>query len=109
MAPIVHRWLTFGVALAAFAALIATASAAFVEAPGSPVAVGSFPADIAVADFDGDGNPDLATANLASNDVSVVLGDGGGGFSAAPGSPIAVGQTPLWLATADVDGDGDPD
>src|SRR5262249_55232170 len=34
---------------------------------------GSFPISVAVADLDGDGWPDLATANAVSNDVSVLL------------------------------------
>lgn len=43
---------------------------------GNPLPVGADPRDIVVADFDGDGDPDLATANQAGDDVSVLLNDG---------------------------------
>jgi len=36
-----------------------------------------------VADFNGDGKPDLATGNFNSSDVSVLLGNGSGGFAPA--------------------------
>src|ERR1041385_1564129 len=39
---------------------------------------------VAVAEFNGDGKLDLAVANLGSNDVSILLGDGFGVF----GPPI---------------------
>jgi hypothetical protein len=38
-----------------------------------PYHVGISPFSIAVADLDGDGNPDVATANWHSNDVTVLL------------------------------------
>ena len=41
--------------------------------------VGQGPYSVAVGDFNGDGKPDLATANFL-NSVSVLLGDGAGGF-----------------------------
>ncbi len=42
--------------------------------------VGSSPGSVAVGDFNGDGKPDLATANAGNGSVSVLLGDGIGGF-----------------------------
>jgi len=39
-----------------------------------PFPVGSNPRSVAVGDFNGDGDPDLVTANVNSNDVSVRLG-----------------------------------
>ena len=37
---------------------------------------GSYPDSVAVGDFNGDGFPDVAVANSASNNVSVLLNDG---------------------------------
>ena len=62
---------------------------------------------IAVADFNGDGNDDMAVANGALGTVSIRRGDGSGNFS----SPFAsatypVGVAPLWVTATDLDGDG---
>jgi hypothetical protein len=65
------------------------------------------PAFPAVADFNRDGNLDLAVANEGANTVSVLNGDGNGGF-AAPVS-LSVGQHPLATAVGDFNGDGAPD
>ena len=45
--------------------------------------VGTLLYSVAVGDFNGDGKQDLATANGGSNNVSVLLGNGAGSFSAA--------------------------
>jgi len=43
--------------------------------------------------FNGDGKPDLATANYSSaGTATVLLGDGAGAFTAAPGSPFPAGK-----------------
>lgn len=83
--------------------------ATFISAPGSPISVGSFPFGIAVGDFNGDDNLDLAVANTTSSTVSVLLGDGRGGFTAAPGSPFPVGADPSGIVTGDFNGDGNLD
>ena len=44
--------------------------------------VGRGPLDIAVGDVNNDSKPDLVTANRDSKDVTVLLGDGRGGFEA---------------------------
>ena len=41
---------------------------------------GTGPYSVAVGDFNGDGKPDLATANAYDNTVSVLLGNGDGTF-----------------------------
>ncbi len=64
--------------------------------------VGNSPRSAAVGDFNGDSKLDLATAN-ASNTVSVLLGDGNGGFTT---SSISVPGIPLSVAAGDVNGDG---
>src|SRR5918993_1070735 len=70
-------------------------------------AVGDGPNSVAVGDFNGDGDPDLAVANEFAGSVSVLLGGAGGGFSAA--TNIATGGFPFAVAVGDFNGDGDPD
>ena len=89
--------------------LLGNGTGAFVKPPGSPYFVGSLPNAVVSADFDEDGDPDLAVTNRGSNTVTVLLGDGSGGFTEAPGSPLAVGSQPESLATGDFDGDGRTD
>jgi hypothetical protein len=50
--------------------------------PNPVFEAGSDPTSVAVGDFNGDGQPDLVVANQASNDVSVLLGNGDGTFGA---------------------------
>jgi len=61
------------------------------------------PQDSLVADFNGDGFSDLATVNLESGDVSVLLGNGDGSFSMP--NVFAVGTGAGVLVVADFNGD----
>ncbi len=45
--------------------------------------VGTGPQQLALGDLDGDGDPDALVTNFDSDDVSVLLGDGAGGFGPA--------------------------
>ncbi|WP_020476078.1 beta strand repeat-containing protein [Zavarzinella formosa] len=63
---------------------------AFADAQGSPLTVGQVPQSVSVGDVNGDGKPDLVTANFNDNTVSVLLGNGDGTFAAALGSPVPV-------------------
>ena len=89
--------------------LLGDGSGGFAAAPGSPFGVGSDPTSVAIGDLNGDTKPDLVTANIGSNNVTVLLGDGSGGFAAAPGSPFGVGTAPLSVAIGDLNGDTKPD
>src|SRR5207245_2087821 len=62
---------------------------------------------VAIGDLNGDGILDLAVTNQGSNNVSILLGDVTGAFSAA--TNYAVGTNPRSLAIGDVNGDGVPD
>jgi Cadherin-like/FG-GAP-like repeat len=82
-----------------------TAAAASHRA-GSPftTGAGTDPRGIATADLNGDGNLDLVTANHTTDNVSVLLGNVGGGF-AAP-LTFAVDDEPFNVAIDDINGDG---
>jgi uncharacterized protein (TIGR03437 family) len=55
----------------------------FAPAPGSPFTAGSNPLSIAAGDFNGDGKPDLAIANQASANVTILLNNFPGGSGPA--------------------------
>jgi len=74
------------------------------SAPFQPIPVGSGPDAIVAGDFNGDGKLDLAVANNASNDVSVLLGNGDGTFQ--PQVTYAVGLYPVAITAGDFTGDG---
>src|SRR5580658_9512844 len=64
-----------------------------------PQAVGNGPDSIVTADFNGDGLPDLAVANITANPtptISVLLNEGNGTF--APAENLTVQSTPKALA-----------
>ena len=72
--------------------------------------VGGFPTSVFIADLDGDGDNDLAVANLTSNDVSVSRNNGHGTFTGMLDTVnYGVGGFPTSVFIADVDGDGDND
>ncbi len=85
----------------------------FARAPGSPFAAHAgrhaHNHGLAAGDLDGDGDLDLATSNQDLGSVSILLGDGAGGFAPARRSPIRVGGKPYPLALADIDGSGSLD
>ncbi len=69
---------------------------------------GRFGADVAVTDFDGDGNADVALATWGTNDVHVHLGLGDGTF--APRRSFSYeGHGIYRVLAADLDRDGNPD
>ncbi len=78
----------------------------FLFAPTNFVA-GSIPRSVAIADLNGDMNLDLAVANVNSGNVSILLGNGAGGFNAPTNFPV--GPSPRSVAIADLDGDMNPD
>jgi len=86
--------------------LLGTGAGRFIAAPGSPFTVGGRPLPLAVGDFNGDGRLDLAVGNFGADSVTVLLGNGAGGFTAAPGSPFTVGKYPGSVAVGDFNGDG---
>src|SRR5688500_7866891 len=72
-------------------------------APAVSYATGANPQEVVTADFNNDGKLDLATVNVGSNNVTVRLGNGAGGFGAATQAATAPG--PNCIAVGDFNGD----
>jgi hypothetical protein len=62
---------------------------------------------IALGDLNGDGHPDVVTANGTANTISVFLGSGDG--TLGPHTEYGAGGAPTYIALADMNGDGAPD
>ena len=73
---------------------------------GPPVdyTVGTQPVAAVIGDFNGDGKPDIATADAGSHDISILLGNGDGTFGTAITTALSV--APASLAVGDLNGDG---
>src|SRR6266516_4266113 len=75
-------------------------------AAAASVLAGFFPFSVAVGNFNGDSDPDLAVANTGSGDVSVLLGGPGGSFGAATNFSVGNFASPVSVAVGDFNGDG---
>ncbi len=77
---------------------------------GDSGGVGDSPYGVVVADFNGDGKVDLATATNQTNNVTILLGRGDGSFGPLTArSFFATGMTPRWIVAGDFNGDGKVD
>jgi ATP:corrinoid adenosyltransferase len=91
------------------AVLLGNGKGGFEPAPRSPFAVGRQPYPLALGDINGDARLDVVTPNVESGSLSILLGDGRGGFTPATGTPIRVSARPYFVALGDLDGDRKPD
>ena len=64
---------------------------------------------VAAADLDGDGDMDLVSANRDSNNLTLYFQTAPGVFTQPAGSPLITAFAPVYVATGDLDGDGDID
>jgi Flp pilus assembly secretin CpaC len=83
----------------------------FTPIKGSPFALAAGetgPIAITVADFNGDGKPDLAILNQTSNNVTILEGNGDGTFSEFQKSPLPVGNVAVAIASGSLAGSTGP-
>ena len=73
--------------------------------PGNTV--GNTPSPSEAQDFNFDGLPDLCTANLQGDSISILIGNGDGTYQ--PAMTPSAGNQPRGITTLDADGDGDID
>ncbi|HSN16780.1 MAG TPA: FG-GAP-like repeat-containing protein [Gammaproteobacteria bacterium] len=90
-----------------FIAQTATQAVAGIGTPAPSYPVGQGATSAAVADLNGDGKPDIVTADFRDNTVSVLLNKGNGTFAAR--STVLVGNGPDFVTIADLNKDGKPD
>ena len=86
--------------------LLGTGTGTFGAETAYITGAGSGPADVVVADVNGDSKPDLLTVNVNLSTVTVLLGTGTGTFGAATTYSAGTNNGPGGMALADVNGDG---
>jgi hypothetical protein len=79
--------------------------------PKADFSTGAKPYCIVISDLDGDGKPDMAVANGASNTVSLFrnISTGAGDISFAAKVDLQTGTTPYCISIRDFNSDGKPD
>jgi hypothetical protein len=84
---------------------VTSAALAYAAQRTYPAASGAIA--LVAADLNGDGRPDLVTANYNAGTISVLMNEGDGSFAAT--QTYTVGTHPWGLAVADFNGDDHPD
>ncbi|MBF0462794.1 MAG: VCBS repeat-containing protein, partial [Magnetococcales bacterium] len=100
-----------GINSSALAVTLDTTAPVFLPGPFSATHTdydtGASPFFVTTADVNGDGHPDILTANFNGGNISVLLGNGDGTFQTR--TDVAVGYHPNGMAAADVNRDGKTD
>ena len=89
--------------------LINDGAGGFASNPSTTYAVGQNPSWIGTADFNHDGILDLAVVNTTSNNITLLQGDGLGGFTPLSGSPFATLSYPVSAVVGDFNADDNAD
>ncbi|MEG4407505.1 DUF4347 domain-containing protein, partial [Microcoleus sp. MON2_D5] len=77
-----------------------------------PFATGTGPRSVSIGDFNGDGKPDLAVANISSNNASILLNTTATNATTptfAPKVDFLTGNWPIPVSIGDFNGDAKPD
>jgi hypothetical protein len=92
--------------------LLGSGNGQFRATDRSPFTVPDHPHEIVLGDINSDSNKDLVFASHDSYGITLMLGDGSGGFALAPNSPVMMkdGQHPHphGLRMGDLNSDGKP-
>ena len=105
-----RKFIRIFVALVLCAAFLAVPQGNVYAMPFNPAVnygVGNTPRSVAVGDFDGDGNLDLAVANNVGYNISILIGNGDGTFRPKVNYPA--GDGPLSVAVGDFNSDNKTD
>lgn len=101
------------IAALAFPGIAYAGNGTFTASPDGPLSVGSTPNAIGIADFNQDGDPDLAVTNRDSSDLNVLAGAAGSTFTPSAVIPLPPGTQqgggPADITVGDFNGDSDPD
>jgi FG-GAP-like repeat len=76
----------------------------FLEGVTVLMQTGDDPKALTLADFDTDGDLDIATANKGSKSATILLNNGAGNFSI--GKVFSAGNFPRFITSGDINGDG---
>src|SRR5687768_2797364 len=93
--------------IAALSLVVATRVHAACSFSGASYSAGTAPHAVALADLNRDNRPDMVLANSGSNNITVRLGNGSGGFGTA--TLFTVGTAPVYVAAGDFNADGNRD
>ena len=80
-----------------------------VSSDTTKIKVGNSPGSVEVADFNNDKFPDLAITSETDSSVTILLGNGKGGFTPSDNSPFFAGSIPNDICIADFNKDGNHD
>jgi hypothetical protein len=85
------------------------ATPSFTQATGSPFAAGQGAHYVGLGFFNADNHLDIVTTDYSGGTVTILLGNGSGGFTTASGSPITVGTSPITAEVGDFNNDNKAD